>query len=191
MHTTSQLPVRVCVLALVALCLLARDLGLDVVLGAFAAGMVVGLATRGGAEHPPVLEHKLEAIGFGVLVPVFFIATGISFDLDALATPSTLVQVPLFLAALLVVRGLPALLYRDVLGRRDRLALALCASTSLPLVVAISAIAVADGRMATGTAAALVAAGMLSVLLFPIAAVAVRGATSSGAARRTRVRSRG
>lgn len=127
----------------------------------------------------------LEAIGFGFLIPVFFISSGLGFDLDALAgDPRALAQIPLFLAALLAVRGLPALLYRAELARRDRLALALCSSTSLPLVVAITTIAVAGGHMETQTAAALVAAGMLSVLLFPLAALALREPTPTLGIRR-------
>ena len=123
-----------------------------------------------------MLEHKLEAIGSGFLVPVFFIATGVAFDLRALTSDAAaLAQVPIFLAALLVVRGAPALLlHRHELAARDRVALALYSSTTLPLVVAITTIAVAGGHMRSATAAALVAAGMLSVLLFPIAAVAAR-----------------
>jgi Kef-type K+ transport system membrane component KefB len=172
MHATSQLPVRVCVLLLVALVALAEDFGLDVILGAFAAGMVAGLAS-GANGGSAMLEHKLEAIGFGFLVPVFFIASGVSFDLHALTSDAAaLAQVPLFLAALLVVRGVPALLHRHELAPRDRVALALYSSTTLPLVVAITTIAVAGGHMRSATAAALVAAGMLSVLLFPIAALA-------------------
>jgi len=172
MHSSSQLPVRACMLVLVALAFLAEDLGLDVILGAFAAGMVVRLATGGGNA---VLESKLEAIGFGFLVPVFFIVSGMRFDLDGLVSdPAAAVLVPVFLVALLFVRGAPALLYARVLVGRDRAALALLSSTSLPLIVAITAIAVDGGRMETDTAAALVGAGMLSVLLFPLLALAVR-----------------
>ena len=166
---------RVCVLLLVALVALAEDFGLDVILGAFAAGMVAGLAS-GARSGSAVLEHKLEAIGFGFLVPVFFITSGISFDLDAvLGDAGALAQVPLFLAALVVVRGAPALLYWRELAPRDRLALAALLLTTLPLVVAITTIAVAGGHMRTETAAALVAAGMLSVLLFPIASLTLGG----------------
>ncbi len=172
MHSSSQLPVRACMLLLVALAFLAEDLGLDVILGAFAAGMVVRLAAGGGNA---VLESKLEAIGFGFLVPVFFIVSGMRFDLDGLVSdPAAAVLVPVFLVALLLVRGAPALLYARVLVGRDRAALALLSSTSLPLIVAITAIAVDGGRMETDTAAALVGAGMLSVLLFPLLALAVR-----------------
>ena len=170
MHSTAQLPVRVCLLVLVALVFVARDFGLDVILGAFAAGMVVGVATR-TAGAPGVLQHKLEAIGFGFLVPIFFISSGLSFDLSGLrAISGALVLVPVFMLALLAVRGVPALLYSRDLARRERLALGFYAATSLPLIVAVTAIATSDGRMATDTAAALVAAGMLSVLVFPAVA---------------------
>jgi Kef-type K+ transport system membrane component KefB len=167
MHSASQLPVRACMLFLVALLYLAQDFGLDVVLGAFAAGMVVGLVERDSRE----LGSKLEAIGFGFLVPVFFITSGMTFDLAALS--GALALVPLFLAALLLVRGLPALVLRSGLGGRERVALALYSSTTLPLVVAITAIATAGGHMDARTAAALIGAGMLSVVVFPALALAV------------------
>ena len=175
MHTSSQLPVRGCMLLLVTLVYLAEDFGLDVILGAFAAGMVVGLIPRPEGA-PRVLESKLEAIGFGFLVPIFFIHSGLAFDLHALTSaPLALAEIPLFLAALLIVRGLPALMYRSELGARDRVALALYSSTTLPLVVAITAIATAGGHMDGQTAASLVGAAMVSVLVFPALALALRG----------------
>jgi Kef-type K+ transport system membrane component KefB len=182
MHSTSQLPVRFCMLLLVTLVYIARNFGLDVILGAFAAGMVIGIATR-PVDGPGVLQHKLEAIGFGFLIPIFFITGGLTFDLDGLTGDAgALLLLPVFLVALLAVRGLPALLYKRELGARDRLALALYSATTLPIIVAITAIATSDGRMRTETAAALVAAGMLSVLIFPAAARALsRPADTAGA----------
>jgi len=178
LHATSQLPVRACLLLLVALVVLARDFGLDVVLGAFAAGMVARLA-MGTGPSVQTLEHKLDAIGFGFLIPVFFITTGLTFDLDGLlADPEAIVLVPVFLLALLAVRGAPALLYRGVLPAREQLALAFLSATTLPLVVAITTIAVAGGHMRSEVSAALVAAGMLSVVLFPFLALLVRGRTT-------------
>jgi Kef-type K+ transport system membrane component KefB len=178
MHATSQLPVRACILLLVVLVYLASDLGLDVVLGAFAAGMVVRLAI-GSRETTGMLEHKLDAIAFGFLVPVFFITTGLTFDLDGLLGDSeALVLMPVFLLALLVVRGIPALMYRELRGR-EQVALAFYSSTTLPLVVAITTIAVDGDHMRTPTAAALVAAAILSVVLFPLIALLVRGRTST------------
>jgi Kef-type K+ transport system membrane component KefB len=169
-------------LLLVTLVYIARNFGLDVILGAFAAGMVIGIATRPVDGHG-VLQHKLEAIGFGFLIPIFFITSGLTFDLDGLTGDAgALLLLPVFLVALLAVRGLPALLYKRELGARDRLALALYSATTLPIIVAITAIATSDGRMRTETAAALVAAGMLSVLIFPAAARALsRPADTAGA----------
>jgi Kef-type K+ transport system membrane component KefB len=179
MHATSQLPVRACILLLVVLVYLAKDFGLDVVLGAFAAGMVARLAA-GSRESSRVLEHKLDAIGFGFLIPIFFITTGLTFDLDGLlGDTEALIQVPIFLLALLAVRGLPALLYGGELQRREQIALAFYSATTLPLVVAITTIAVAGGHMRSETSAALVAAAMLSVVLFPLIALLVRGRAPS------------
>ena len=194
MQSTSQLPVRACILLLVMLVYLATDFGLDLVLGAFAAGMVVRLAT-GTGEATHLLEHKLDAIGFGFLIPVFFITTGLTFDLDGLlADPAAIALVPAFLVAFLAVRGAPVLLYRAELGGRERLALAFYSATTLPLVVAISTIAVAGGHMSTPTSAALVAAAMLSVVVFPIvamlSAVATRPSPCNRRSRSARDRAR-
>jgi Kef-type K+ transport system membrane component KefB len=183
MHTTSQLPVRVCMLLLIGLVYVARDFGFDIILGAFAAGMVVSLASP-SIKEPEVLKHKLEAIGFGFLIPIFFITSGIVFDLDGLTNdPGSIALVPIFLLALLAVRGIPALLYRNDLRPRDQLALAFYSATSLPIIVAITTIAVTDGKMDSDTAAALVAAGMLSVLIFPAVARFLSRATAQAAPR--------
>jgi Kef-type K+ transport system membrane component KefB len=115
-------------------------------------------------------------VGFGFLVPFFFVTSGMNFDLEALTSSAgELVKVPLFLALFLVVRGLPALLlYRGALEARDRLALAVFSATQLPLVVAITTIAVHTGHMRSTTAAALVGAAMLSTLIFPFVGLALR-----------------
>ncbi|HEY5155449.1 MAG TPA: cation:proton antiporter, partial [Acidimicrobiales bacterium] len=110
------------------------------------------------------------ALGFGFLVPVFFIVSGMNFDLDALINePATLIRLPLFLGLFLVVRGVPALLlYRKDVERSELMPLALFSGTALPLVVVITTLGVQEGRMLPGNAAALVGAGMLSVLLYPL-----------------------
>ena len=174
LDTSGQLPVRLTVLLLFALVVIASDLGLDVILGAFAAGVIVRLGLRGrDAER---FESKLDAVGFGLLIPFFFVTSGMGIDLDALTSSAgALLKLPLFLALFLVVRGLPALLlYRQQLAANERMALALFSATELPLVVAITTIGVEQGHMRTSTAAALVGAGVLSVLLYPTAALAVR-----------------
>jgi Kef-type K+ transport system membrane component KefB len=166
-NSSAQLPIRISVLLIASLVLLAFELGLDVLLGAFAAGIVVRLLVRG--EDTAVVRGKLEAIGFGFLVPIFFVVSGMQLDLHALfATPTALLRVPLFLALLLVVRGTPALLlYRRDLPRRELVPLALCSATGLPLIVVITTIGVGEGSLRPVNAAALVAAGVLSVLLYP------------------------
>ena len=130
-----------------------------------------------------LIGGKLEAIGFGFLVPIFFIVSGMNFDLDALTSDaSELVRVPLFLGLFLVVRGLPTLLvYRRELSGRDRVAMTFFAATALPLVVVITGIGLDTGRMKPSNAAALVGAAMLSVVIYPLIGFALhrKGAASS------------
>ena len=173
-ESSNQLAVRLAALLVFGLAALAAELGLDVVLGGFVAGMITRVAVRG--REVSVLESKLAAVGFGLLIPFFFVVSGVEFDLDALlASPSALLKLPLFLGLFLLVRGLPALLlYRGVLSARDRIALAFYCATALPLVVAIASVATHDGHMRTGTAAALVGAAILSTLIFPFLGRAFR-----------------
>ena len=167
LESSAQLPVRVAVLLVLLLDYLAYELGLDVLLGAFAAGIVVRLFITG--EDTKVIESKLEAIGFGFLIPIFFIVSGTRFDLHIFfSRPSTFLRLLLFLVLMLIVRGGPALLlYRRVLPKVERVPLALFSATALPLIVVITAIGTAEGRILPENAAALVGAGIVSVLLFP------------------------
>jgi Kef-type K+ transport system membrane component KefB len=176
--TTAEIRVRLTVLLLVAFVALAAEFGLEMILGAFLAGAVVAAVDRDTASHPH-LRTKLEAIGYGFLIPVFFISSGVRLDLAGLvADPAALLRVPLFLAALLLARGVPALLYRRRLGGRTTAAAALLQATSLPFVVAATQIGVATGELSPVTATALVGAGLLSVLAFPATALALlRGGT--------------
>ena len=172
--TTAQIRVRGAFLLLIGFVALAEQLGLEVILGAFLAGAVLSLVDQDRAMTHPQFRTKLEAAGFGMFIPVFFVSSGLQFDLDALLSgASTLARVPLFLAALLLVRGLPALLYAGTLGRRPTLAAALLQATSLPFIVAASMIGIELGLIDAATGAGLVAAGLLSVLLFPLAALTV------------------
>ncbi|MGW9372487.1 cation:proton antiporter [Streptomyces xanthophaeus] len=183
LHTSGQFAVRLVMLMLVGMLALSQVLGLDILLGAFAAGLLTRLVLQGAApESSELVLSKVEAMGFGFLVPLFYVVTGIEFDLDALlAGGSALLLLPLFLALFLVVRGLPILLLapRD-LGKRDRSALVLFGSTALPLVVAITTMGVQDGKVEPGEAAALVGAGMLSVLLFPLLGLRLRARGKAG-----------
>lgn len=167
MQTSAQLAVRVSLLLLVALVLLASALGLDVLLGAFAAGMIVRL-TSGGRDAETV-RIRLHTIGYGLFIPVFFVATGLSFDVGAIGRdPWTLLAIPLLLLAMLVARGLPVLLYRRLLSRLERRALVFFSATGLPMIVVITTIGLQTGQMRPRTAVALVAAGMISVFVYPI-----------------------
>ncbi|MET0769474.1 MAG: cation:proton antiporter, partial [Solirubrobacteraceae bacterium] len=167
METSGQVPVRLTVLLLFGLVVIAADLGLDVILGAFAAGGILRLLLQG--REAEQFESKLDAVGFGLLIPIFFVTSGIKLDLEALVSSArALIELPVFLALFLLVRGLPAmLLYRSVLPIAERKALALLSATQLPLVVAITTIGVDSGHMRPSTAAALVGAGALSVLIYP------------------------
>src|SRR4029453_1559762 len=139
--TTAQIRVRAALVLFVGFAAVAEALGLEVILGAFIAGAIVLLTNRDQAMTHPDFRRKLEAIGFGVFIPVFFVTSGIRFDLGALtASASTLAMVPLFLAALVVLRGLPAALYRPLLDRRERLVAGLMQATSLPFLVAATEI---------------------------------------------------
>jgi Kef-type K+ transport system membrane component KefB len=170
--TTAQIRVRGAMVLLIAFAAIAENLGLEVILGTFAAGAVLTLADRDQVMTHPVFRRKLEAMGFGLFIPAFFVATGVRYDLGALvASTSTLIMVPIFLAALLVVRGLPALLYRGVLSSRELVAAALMQATSLPFVVAATAIGQELGLIDAAGSAALIGAGLLSVLAFPVTAL--------------------
>ena len=176
--TTAEIRVRFAVLLLVAFTALAERFGLESILGAFLAGTVVALVDRDAASHPR-FRTKLEAIGFGFLVPVFFVSSGIRLDLTGLfASPSALLRVPVFLVALLVVRGVPALLYVRTLGRTRAAAAGLLQATSLPFIVTAVQIGMVLGRISAVTGAAMICAGLISVMVFPVAALTLlrRGA---------------
>ena len=174
LETSGQLAIRIAVVLVFTLGSLAASLGLDLLLGGFVAGVIVRLALKGRELH--VFESKLTAVGYGFFIPFFFITSGLKFDAGALtADPARALEVPLFLALFLVVRGAPALLlYRRQLELRDRLALGLFSATELPLVVAITTIAIDQGHMRPATAASLVAAAILSTLIFPLLALRLR-----------------
>jgi len=147
---------------------LAIKLSLDVLLGAFAAGVVVRLFIKGEDSEP--ITSKLDAIGFGFLIPIFFIESGITFDLHALVhQPKVLLLVPMFTAIFLVTRGIPTwAFFRRVVTKAESGALSVLAATGLPLIVVITTLGVDEHEMKPQNAAALVAAGMLSVLIYPI-----------------------
>src|SRR5215210_345808 len=173
-ETSSQLAVRLAVVLVFGLVALAAELGLDILIGGFVAGMITRVALRG--REVAVFDSKLTAVGYGLLIPFFFVTSGMDFDIEALTgSTEAALKVPLFLALFLLVRGAPGLLlYRGVLAARDRLALAFFCATELPLVVAITTIAIDEGHMHSDTAAGLVGAAILSTLVYPLVALRLR-----------------
>lgn len=173
MQSSGQLPVRICLLVQVLFVALAAKFGLNIVIGAFTAGLVVGLVSKG--EGGELLRHKLDAIGYGFLIPIFFIVVGMKFDVTALwSVPLAPLQIALLLGLLLVIRGIPVLLYKKELSTEEKVSFTFYSATGLPLILIISEIGVSVGLMPTDRAAILVSAGMISVLLFPILAVKLR-----------------
>ncbi len=173
-ETSSQLAVRLAVVLVFSLVALAAQLGLDLLLGGFVAGMITRIALRG--REVAVFDSKLNAVGYGLLIPFFFVTSGMAFDLDALTSSTTaLLKIPMFVGLFLLVRGVPALLlYRGEMVLRDRFALAVYSATELPLVVAITTLAIDAGHMRSSTAAGLVGAAILSTLIFPMLAARIR-----------------
>jgi Kef-type K+ transport system membrane component KefB len=167
--TTAQIRVRAALVLLVGFAALAETLGLEAILGAFIAGAIVSLADRDEVMTHPDFRRKLEAVGFGFFIPAFFVTSGVRFDLDALtASASSLLMVPIFLLALLAARGLPAIVYRRALDARQTAIAGLMQATSLPFIVAATAIGRELDLIDAAGSAALIGAGLLSVVLFPL-----------------------
>jgi len=172
--TTAQIRVRGAFVLLTVFVVLASRFGLEAILGAFLAGAILKFVDRDQAMTHPQFRQKLDAAGFGVFIPFFFVTSGIRYDAGALfAHASTLARVPLFLAILLVVRGLPALLYRPFATSREAAASALLQATSVGFLVVASQIGQDMGLISAANAAAVIAAGLLSVILFPLGALTI------------------
>ena len=142
-------------------------------LGAFAAGLVVGLALD--SPEAEGVRLRLEGIAFGVFIPVYFVTTGMTFDLDSLLTRGGLALAALFLGLFMLTRGSSALLWRKELGDQRTAGLAFFAATGLPLIVAIVSIGEERGAIDPSVGASLVGAGMLSVLIYPLVAIRIVG----------------
>ena len=180
LRSSSQLPVLLTLVILFSFAVLSQRIGLESVLGAFSAGMILRLATEG--EQGTMFREKIDAICFGFLIPFFFVWSGMSLDLTAFRhSPRAIFLIPVFLALFVVVRGLPVILYRKDLAKSERLPFVLYSATALPLVVAITNIAVTDDGMSPEIATAMVGAAVLSVLFFPAAAQALLRNTSGAA----------
>jgi Kef-type K+ transport system membrane component KefB len=171
--TTAEIRVRGAMVLLMLFVVLAEKFGLESILGAFMAGATVGLLDRDWRSHPH-LRVKLDAIGYGFLIPVFFVSSGLRLDVSGLlASGSALARVPVFVLVLLLARGLPALLFLRTLGTRRTAVAALLQATSLPFIVTATQIGVLTGRLEATTGAGLVCAGLVSVLLFPVLATSL------------------
>jgi Kef-type K+ transport system membrane component KefB len=167
--TTAQIRVRAALVLFVGFAALAESLGLEAILGAFIAGAILSLVDRDEVMTHPDFRRKLEAVGFGFFIPAFFVTSGVRFDLGALtASASNVLMVPVFLVALLAARGLPAIVYRRVLDNRHAAIAGIMQATSLPFIVAATAIGQSLHLIDAAGSAALIGAGLLSVLLFPL-----------------------
>jgi Kef-type K+ transport system membrane component KefB len=169
-HSTSQSTLRLSIALLFVLLLAATDLGFDNVLGAFVAGMVLRRRSPG---HVDLLEAKLDAVGYGLFIPIFFVYSGMTLDVEAIiANPAPML---IFFTVMFVVRGLPALFwYRNELPAIERVQLVFITATALPLLVALTAVGVSNGAMTTAAQAGVIGAGVLSVLVFPLVAVGLQ-----------------
>jgi Kef-type K+ transport system membrane component KefB len=178
---SSQLGVRWIVTLVFALLAIAYELGLDLLLGGFAAGLITRQVLKGGEVE--AFDTRLTAVGFGFFIPFFFVVSGMRIDVDALfSSVSGVVKMAVFFLLFLLVRGTPALvLYRRVLDARERLALALFSSTQLPLVIAITSVAQQTGHMRASTAAALIGAAVLSTLVYPLLGLRLRASAPATA----------
>ena len=172
--SSAQIRVRGAFLLLVGLVVVAQLFGLEVILGAFFAGAVLKLLDRDKMMTHTGFHTKLQAVGFGVFIPFFFITSGIQLDVRALFTGgAALALVPVFLIALLLARGLPAALYRPMVGDRSSLSAGLLQATSLPFIVAATGIGMELGILSPAVGAAMVVAGLVSVVLFPLGALTI------------------
>ena len=182
--TSAQIRIRLSVLLVVGLGALATHLGFEAILGAFIAGGILRLVDADAEHKHPLFHPKLDGIGYGFLIPAFFVTSGLTFNLSVLfSSASTLLRVPLFLLVLLAVRGLPAVLYRSALGgTRDVVAVGLLQATSLPFIVAATTIGLQLHAIRPANAAALVAAGLFSVIIFPIISLQLLRSSAKGPA---------
>jgi Kef-type K+ transport system membrane component KefB len=180
MNNSGQLALRLSLLLLVALIFITMNSGIDFLFGAFTAGIILSevmkMAKNKNDKDIENMRIKFEGIGFGLLIPIFFIVSGINFNLNAfLTSPTSLLMVPIFLISFFIVRGFPSMvIYRKILSKAERAPLALFSATQLPMVIVITDLAVKSGALHTNNAADLVGAAIISVILFPFIALIIR-----------------
>ncbi|WP_406841505.1 cation:proton antiporter (plasmid) [Streptomyces sp. AHU1] len=170
-NTTAEIRVRAAVALLLGFAALATSFGLEAILGAFLAGVAISLLDKDTENTHPLFRTKLQAVGFGALIPYFFVATGMSLNVRSFHSVTTISRIPIFLAALIIARGIPAFLYSRVLsGKREVLAAALLQSTTLSIPVVGGTIGVHLGLIPSENFVAMVAAALVSVVVFPVTA---------------------
>lgn len=179
--TSSQVRVRFAVMILLGSAVVAASFGFEAILGTFLAGAVLAIIIRGDQFEKP-FRQKLEAVGFGFFVPAFFVTSGMRLDLSSINSPSAIGRVALLFVMLLVIRGLPALLYRSHLTRRETLAAALLQSTNLSFIVVAVTVGLEIDRIRPVTGSALVLAGLFSAVIFPAAAQMLLGGRAASTA---------
>jgi Kef-type K+ transport system membrane component KefB len=192
-ETSAQARVRFAVMTFLAAATVAMQFGFEGILGSFVAGIVVGIVVRHD-RFEPALRAKLEAIGFGLFVPAFFVTSGLRFELHSIKGMAEVERAALFFVALIAVRTIPAVLYRPFLTWRECLAAGLLQSTNLSFIVVVVAVGSELGRMRQMNGAALILAGLVSALVLPTAASALlRGTTeeAGSSARGTEILSEG
>ena len=172
--TSSQVRVRFAVMVLLGSAVVASAFGFEAILGTFLAGAVLAIIIRGDQFEEP-FRRKLEALGFGFFVPAFFVTSGMKLDLSSINSPSAVGRVALLFVMLLLIRGVPALLYRSHLTRRETLAAALLQSTNLSFIVVAVTVGLEIDRIRPVTGSALILAGLLSAVIFPAAAQMLLG----------------
>ena len=174
-ESTAQLRIRGAFVVLLLFSALARQFGVDSLLGAFVAGIVLRVADTDDRPTQQRYHGKLRAIGYGFLVPVFFIVTGVQLNVRSLlASPAALALLPALILAIAVVRAGPALLFRRQFGTRRALVAGLLQATTLTFPVVVAEVGQSLDLLTPATAAALLGAALLSVLLFPAVALALR-----------------
>ncbi len=175
---TVQLRVRLSVALVICFAALAQLGGLEVVLGAFFAGGILNVLDESMSD--PSFRARLDGLGYGLLIPIFFVTSGARLDLSALSLwPDALLLVPLLVLTLVLARGLPEVVLRLGESTSHRLGAGLMCATSLPFIVTAAQVGVASGRLVPSTAAAMTTAGLIGVLLFPAIALPLlrRGAS--------------
>jgi Kef-type K+ transport system membrane component KefB len=170
--TSAQIRVRGDFALVAVVAGVASQLGLETILAAFTVGLIRGV-TSGKDERQ---EERLDAVTLGIFIPFFFVGSGLDFDVGALfASTSAFIRLPLFLLAILIVRALPALLYRRRFVTRRTAAAGLLQATSLSFIVVATQIGLMLDIMYPATATALVGAGLITVMIFPTLALALLG----------------